>query len=63
MKQQRFAITGADVYIDRAAKYANDTGNCPVCRVRKCGVGITCGEWECLRKRLPGNRDEQRRPR
>ena len=40
--------------IDTAVKFANKTGNCPVCRVAKSGHGITCGSWGCMNLWLPG---------
>jgi len=40
--------------LNRATKYTNMTGLCPVCRSRPSGHGITCGDWGCMNHWLPG---------
>lgn len=40
--------------ITAAAKYAEETGKCPVCRVREKAHGITCGDIDCMKAWISG---------
>jgi len=40
--------------LNRQIKYAEMTGNCPVCKEQKSAHGITCGRWGCMNLWLPG---------
>lgn len=50
----RFDENSEDSRLNSQARFANQTGMCPICRVREIKHGITCGDWACMNHFLPG---------
>lgn len=53
LAEQRYNREAAQhATIDAAARFAGETGVCPVCRTRPSAHGITCGELACIERWL-----------